>query len=81
VTIDGAVRKPGKYQLYENMELSDLIFLAGNPLRSAYMLRAEIAHLNPGKPADITYLNLEDLYTDSQDFVVKQNPGVDIFLK
>jgi len=81
VTIDGAVRKPGKYQLYENMELSDLIFLAGNPLRSAYLLRAEIAHLNPGKPADITYLNLKDLYTDSQDFVVKQNPGVDIFLK
>ncbi len=81
VTINGAVKKPGKYQLYENMKLSDLIFLAGNPLRSAYLLRAEIAHLNPGKPADITYLNLKDLYADSQDFVVKQNPGVDIFLK
>ena len=81
VTIDGAVKKPTKYQLYENMKLSDLIFLAGNPLRNAYMLRAEIAHLNPGKPADITYLNLKDLYTDSQDFVVKQNPGVDMFLK
>jgi len=81
VTIDGAVKKPGKYQLYENMKISDLIFLAGNPLRSAYMSRAEIAHLNPGKPADITYLNLKDLYADSQDFMVKQNPGVDILLK
>ncbi|MCK4225205.1 MAG: SLBB domain-containing protein, partial [candidate division Zixibacteria bacterium] len=81
VAINGTVKNPGKYPLYENMKLSDLIFLAGNPLRNAYLLRAEIAHLNPGKPADITYLNLKDLYADSQDFVVKQNPGVDIFLK
>ena len=81
VNIDGAIKKPGQYELHEDMKLSDLIFLAGNPLKNAYLLRAEIAHLNPGKPADITYLNLQDLYTDSEDFMVKQNPGVDFFLK
>ncbi|MCK4385245.1 MAG: SLBB domain-containing protein [candidate division Zixibacteria bacterium] len=81
VSIDGAVKKPGQYELYEKMKLSDLIFLAGNPLKNAYLLKGEIAHVNPGKPANITYINLKDLYTDSQDFIVKQNPGVDIFLK
>ncbi len=81
VTINGAIKRPGQYELHEDMKLSDLIFSAGNPLRNAYLLRAEIAHLNPGKPADITYINLQDLFTDSEDFMVKQNPGVDFSLK
>lgn len=81
VSINGAIKNPGQYELYEDMKLSDLIFLAGNPLKNAYLLRAEIAQLNPGKPADISYLNLKDLYADSEDFVVKPNPGVDFSLK
>lgn len=81
VSIDGAIKKPGSYQLYENLKLSDLIFLAGNPLKNTYVLRAEIAHLNPGKPADITYVNLQDLYNDWENFIVKQNQDVDLYLK
>jgi protein involved in polysaccharide export with SLBB domain len=81
VNISGAVKKPDQYELYENMKLSDLIFLAGNPLKNAYLLRAEIAHLNPGKPADITYVNLQDLYTDSENFIIKPDQKVDISLK
>jgi protein involved in polysaccharide export with SLBB domain len=81
VTIEGAVKKPGKYELYENMKLSDLVFLAGNPLKNTYVLRADIAHLNPGKPADITYVNLQDLYNDWENFIAKQNQDADLFLK
>ncbi|HEX9917406.1 MAG TPA: SLBB domain-containing protein [candidate division Zixibacteria bacterium] len=81
VNINGVVKKPGQYELYENIKLSDLIFLAGNPLKNAYLLRAEIAHLNPGKPADISYVNLEDLYTDSENFIIKPDQNVDISLK
>jgi protein involved in polysaccharide export with SLBB domain len=81
VTIDGVVKKPGQYELYENIKLSDLIFLAGNPLKNAYLLRAEIAHLVPGKPADINYVNLEDLYTDSENFIIKPDQNVDVPLR
>lgn len=81
ISINGAIKKPGEYELYENMKLSDLIFGAGNPLKSVYLLRAEIAHLNPGKPANITYVNLKDLYTDSANFIVRQEQNVDVSLK
>ncbi len=81
VNINGVVKNPGQYDLYENIKLSDLIFLAGNPLKNAYLLRAEIAHLVPGKPSDITYVNLQDLYTDSENFIIKPDQKADVLLK
>ncbi len=60
VSIAGAVKRPGTYEYFNDMMLSDLIFLAGNPLKKAYLLRAEIARLDPGKPADLIFVNLED---------------------
>jgi len=81
VTLHGAVKRPGKYELCENMKLSDLIFLAGNPLKSACLLRAEIAHLDPGKPAEITSVTWEDLYSDSENFIVREDEDADILLK
>ncbi len=59
VSINGPVKSPGEYEYFQNMRLSDLIFLAGNPLKQSYLLRAEIARLNPGRPADMLYANLE----------------------
>jgi len=81
VNINGIVKNPGQYELYQNIKLSDLIFLAGNPLKNAYLLRAEIAHINPGKPSDITYVNLQDLYTKSENFIINPDQKVDVFLK
>jgi len=65
VYVDGMVQNPGQYPLYENMTVSDLIFLAGNLKESAYMLQAELARidsvgetgllhvsLNPSRPQD-----------------------------
>ncbi len=65
VYIDGMVQNPGQFPLYENMTVSDLIFLAGNLKESAYMLQAELARidsvgetrllhvsLNPSQPQD-----------------------------
>ncbi len=65
VSISGAVKNPGKYEYFENMKLSDLIFLSGNPLRQSYLLQAEIARINPGKPAHILYANLEAVLNES----------------
>jgi hypothetical protein len=50
VVIQGDVKNPGRYKLYRNMKLSDLIFLAGDLTKSSYMLRAEIARTFKGKP-------------------------------
>jgi protein involved in polysaccharide export with SLBB domain len=45
VTIAGEVQSPGKYQLFKNMKVRDLIYTAGNLKRSAYMPEAEITRL------------------------------------
>ncbi|MEE9555088.1 MAG: SLBB domain-containing protein [candidate division Zixibacteria bacterium] len=74
VSIAGAIKKPGIYEYFNDMKLSDLIFLAGNPLKKAYLLRAEIARLNPGKPADVIFVNLKEV----QD---KQSEDGDLFLE
>ncbi|UCD95327.1 MAG: SLBB domain-containing protein [Candidatus Zixiibacteriota bacterium] len=43
VYVEGEVKRPGKYQLYDNMTLSDLVFLAGNFRKNAYRLNVELA--------------------------------------
>jgi protein involved in polysaccharide export with SLBB domain len=73
VYVDGMVQNPGQYPLYENMTVSDLIFLAGNLKESAYMLQAELARidsagetcllhvpLNPARPQDNIRLQEND---------------------
>ncbi len=73
VYVDGMVQNPGQYPLYENMAVSDLIFLSGNLKESAYMLQAELARidslgetrilhvsLNPARPQDNIRLREND---------------------
>ncbi len=68
VYIEGEVAKPGKYPLYHNMKLSDLIFLAGNLTKASYLLEAEIARFNGNKSTDIYRVDLtEILGQDSAD--------------
>ena len=45
VGISGEVQAPGKYRLVERMRVKDLIYLAGNLKRSAYLQEAEITRL------------------------------------
>ena len=47
VTINGALRNPGVYRLYEGMTIKDLIFQAGNMTRSAYMESADLTRIVP----------------------------------
>jgi protein involved in polysaccharide export with SLBB domain len=72
VTISGAVKRPGTYEYFENMRLSDLIFLGGNPLKQSYLLQAEIARVVPGKPAEILHTNLDKVLfqSDSSDDIL-----------
>ncbi len=43
VYIEGEVKFPGEYRLYNNMTVNDLIFLAGDFTQSAYGLNIELA--------------------------------------
>ncbi|MEW6756411.1 MAG: SLBB domain-containing protein, partial [Candidatus Latescibacterota bacterium] len=47
VTVDGLVRKPGRYELLAGMTLDDLIVLAGGLQDSAYVAEAEVARFDP----------------------------------
>ncbi len=68
VYIEGEVARPGRFPLYHNMRLSDLIFLAGNPTKASYLLEAEIARFNENKSTEIFRVNLtEILEKDSSD--------------
>jgi polysaccharide export outer membrane protein len=79
VSIEGEVRNPGKYVLYKDMKLSDLIFQAGSLTKQAFLLRAEIARINPGKPVYSLYANLEDILVsriDESDVILKEDDYV-----
>ncbi len=52
VTIDGVVKKPGKYELKTGMTLKDLILEAGGVIAQAYKYRIEIARIDPDKLND-----------------------------
>ncbi len=65
VAIFGEIRKPGAYELEDNMHLSDLILKAGNLTRKAYRLEAEVAKVDPGQPTRILKVNLGDMDTSS----------------
>jgi len=49
VTINGAVRQPGTYRLFQGMRVKDLIFRAGNFLPSAYMNSASVSRVAVGQ--------------------------------
>jgi len=59
VSIQGAVRRPGEFELFENMRISDLVFESGGALRSADLENCELARVEPGKPSQIIKLDLE----------------------
>ncbi|MBN1352861.1 SLBB domain-containing protein [candidate division KSB1 bacterium] len=79
LAIYGEVRRPGKYEWQENMHVSDLIRQAGNLTRSAYILEAELARIDPLKPAKVQKINLQKLLANpqsSEDLVLEEDDNV-----
>ncbi len=66
VYIRGAVRSPGRYELYEGMRISDLVFLAGGLSEYAFTDSAEFVRIIDGQNVHRYNINLEN---------VLQNPG------
>lgn len=80
VEIDGAVNNPGKYELTENMKISDLIFRAGGMKHNALMSNGELFRTFSGSQPkifdvnfskvlskDITESNSNDLMLEVED--------------
>ncbi|MBU1317890.1 MAG: SLBB domain-containing protein [candidate division Zixibacteria bacterium] len=79
VSIRGDVKMPGKYKIFKDMKLSDLIFRAGNLNRSAFMLSAEIARLDSEGTTELFEINLKKLIDEkdgSYDVVLEEDDQV-----
>ncbi len=79
VHIHGEVKKPGEYRYEEDMRLSDLLLKAGNLTRSAYLLKAEVARVDPKKPTEFVKINLGQLllqHDSSQDVLLGEDDRV-----
>ncbi len=63
VYIDGAVTKPGRYKLLDNMKVRDLVLLSGGLKDEASPIRGELYRR--------TSLNVEKIQTEKQDFCVE----------
>jgi len=86
VSISGEVKHPGVYKLYNSMKLSDLIFLAGDLTKQAYLAECELARGNHDQQTDIISINLDgiinhkdteaDLFLWEDDHVfIRQSPN------
>ena len=64
VKVVGPVTHPGEFKFHPGMRASDLVFLAGVPLRSANRLVVELARTGKGLPSSIRRLELGCLLSD-----------------
>ena len=62
VEIDGAVNKPGKYELTPNMKISDLIFRAGGVTSKDFIRGAELFHIIPGEQPVVREIDVKRIF-------------------
>ena len=75
VTVGGEVQKPGKYRLFKDMTVRDLLTLAGNPKLTAYLKNGELTRIKETDGSVTSYpvkVNLEE--------AMKGNPKENILL-
>ena len=76
VAIYGEVEEPGMFDWEKNMQVSDLVLQAGGLTRKAYLLTAEIAKIDPGRPVQKKTFNLNP---SSLDIVLE--PDDQVFIR
>lgn len=74
VTVNGAVLKPGRYELLPNMRLADLIFKAGGVVRGAALDRIEVLRFPPKGRLQIIKVNYNK--PESKDIPLEPNDYV-----
>ncbi len=58
VEVNGAVKKPGKYDVSKNMRVSDLLRMAGGPTPDAELEKAHLLHHHDDGPYTHEYVNI-----------------------
>ncbi len=74
VYIEGEVKYPGEYSLFNNMTVADLIFLAGDFTRDAYQLNIELAR--PDTTGRVTIHKFDRAAEEIENFQLAENDYV-----
>jgi len=80
VYIEGEVKSPGRYPLYDSVTVEDLIFLSGSFTRGAYRHQAEIARIDSLGDVSLLYIslnasNIKQVYLCEEDHLyIRQIP-------
>jgi protein involved in polysaccharide export with SLBB domain len=81
VYIEGAVKKPGWYPLYDGMSVADLVFLAGSYNPSADRSEAELARIDDQGEVELVYVPLQDetarsvVLTEDDHVFIRRKPN------
>ncbi len=67
VTIEGAIRKPGKYPLIKDMRVNDIISLAGNIKKDAFLEEYQIIRVRKDREIEIQTYNLNKALAGDPD--------------
>ncbi|OIO34685.1 MAG: hypothetical protein AUJ70_00530 [Candidatus Omnitrophica bacterium CG1_02_40_15] len=62
VEIEGAINKPGRYELTPNMKISDLIFKAGGITSKDFIRGAELFHIIPGEQPVVREIGIKRIF-------------------
>ena len=68
--IEGEVKNPGQFPLYQGMTVQDMIFLAGSFTRAASALRAELARVSP--TGEVTLIPLDLTSAEGRNFPITE---------
>lgn len=79
--IHGEVNEPGKYPFQKNMRVSQLILQAGGLKRSAYVLEAEVAKVDPGNPLNHLKVNLNHAMQGDTTHDIILEPDDHVFVR
>ena len=88
IEISGEVNKPGVYPFSVNLDLDDLILLAGGVRKTATLNNIEISRIkssnNSQKSSEVFYINIDDLKSNSDfalmpfdNVVIRKDPNVE----
>lgn len=81
VFVSGPLTRSGLFEWHEGMRVSDLLFRAGVPRKSANRLEGELARAKDGKPSEVRKLDLSRLLsTESQSPVALLDEAVNPLL-
>lgn len=76
ITVEGAVVRPGNFELTNNLTLSQLIRKADGLREDAYMDRGQIVRINQDLSAEIIPFNIKSVMNGTMDFPLQRDDRI-----